>query len=127
MKAVYKSSAYNCFSFIDIQILFLPDYKSSSNRRLPTVLHANIHTMRIIQSEEWKTYPFAYNGCFGVSCNKKLIIGGGSYSDGQSTMKAFEESDSSSHNFKPIMPLNYGRTGASACYSPWHRKVTGML
>ena len=123
VKAVYKSIAYNCFSFIDIQILFLPDYKSSSNRRLPTVLHANIHTMRIIQSEEWKTYPFAYNGCFGVSCNKKLIIGGGSYSDGQSTMKAFEESDSSSHNFKPIMPLNYGRTGASACYSPWHRKV----
>ena len=110
-------------SISDIQILFLPDYKSSSTRRLPTVLHANLHTMRIIQSEQWKRYPFAYNGCFGVSCNKKLIIGGGSYSDGQSTMKTFEESDSSSHNFQPIMPLNYGRTGASACYSPWHRKV----
>ena len=38
-------------------------------------------------------------------------------------MRVFEESDSSSHQFKPIMPLNYGRTGASAAYSRWHRKL----
>ena len=79
--------------------------------------------MRVIQKEEWHRYPFAQNGCFGVSCNKKLVIGGGSYSDGQSTMKVFEESDSSSHQFQPIMPLNSGRTGASAAYSKWHQKL----
>ena len=87
------------------------------------MFHANLNTMRIIQKEEWARYPFAYNGCFGVSCNKKLIIGGGSYSNGQSTMKVYEESDSSSHQFKSTMPLNYGRTGASAVFSRWHRKL----
>ena len=73
--------------------------------------------------EEWTDYPFAFNGCFGANCDKKLIIGGGSYSDGQSTLKVFEECNSWSHKFKQIMPLNYGRTGASACYSRWHRKL----
>ena len=87
------------------------------------MVFANLNTFRIIRSEEWRNYPFAYNGCFAANCNKRLIIGGGSNSDGQSTMKVFEEYDSWRHLFQPIMPLNHGRTGASAAYSRWHQKL----
>jgi hypothetical protein len=87
------------------------------------VVFANLNTFRIIQSEEWRNYPFGYNGCFAANCNNRLIIGGGSYLDGKSTMKVFEEYDSWRHMFQAIMPLNHGRTGASAAYSRWHRKL----
>ena len=106
-----------------IEILFLPDITPLKLPNKPIVIRASITTHRVILAEEWKEYPFAYNGCFGAICDKKLIIGGGTYSDGQPTMKVFEESDITVRKFEPIMPLNYRRAGASAAYSPWHRKL----